>query len=163
MADTLKRPLRWVPLFGEFEITEQEVRFKGRLVSVPVTVDSPGAETEEKPMFGLLLSNRTLADGDVAADVQFEDVGPDTACELAVAYDANAGHIVNAGLGGESWALFTIREFGGPKMAGPGWRNHRAPATVQTSAQECSTISKLGLGVQLSLFSLTTSLLALGR
>jgi hypothetical protein len=113
-------------LFGEFEITEQEVRFKGHLVSVPVTADSPGAEPEEKPMFGLLLSNRTLADGDVAADVQFEDVGPDTACELAVAYDANAGHIVNAGLGGESWALFTIREFGGPKMAGPGWRNHRA-------------------------------------
>jgi hypothetical protein len=44
-------------------------------------------------------------------------------CELAVVYDANAEHLVTAGLGGEEWAMYGIREFGGPR---PGkWLDHR--------------------------------------
>jgi hypothetical protein len=73
-----------------------------------------------------LMSSLKLTDGDITATVEFADIGPDTFCELAVAYDTNADHIACAGLGGESWAMISIREYGGPRTDGKGWFLHRA-------------------------------------
>jgi hypothetical protein len=73
---------------------------------------------------GVALSNRTIGDGDVRATFEFDHVTNETTCQFVVSYNPNATHLVAAGLGGETWALFSIREFGGPK-APQGWWAHR--------------------------------------
>lgn len=77
----------------------------------------------ERPTAGLALSDVALADGVLTAEVEFERVTADTACELALSYDPNAGHILTAGLGGP-WALYGIREYGGPRH--DKWWNHHS-------------------------------------
>src|SRR5687768_11312392 len=115
----LTTPSGWVPIFGEFETTAQEIRFKGQMVPIPPTNVATGdAQEQRQPMFGLLLGNETLADGDITAEVEFDEVTPKTLCELAVTYDPNADHLVAAGLGGDPSAFLTIREFGGRNTAG---------------------------------------------
>lgn len=118
-------PVGWIPLLGEFDVVEGEVRFHGKRAP---TVEQPGGpETDQKdqPAIGLALSNLALADGKVSAEVEFAQVTAESICELAIAYDANGRHLVTAGLGSESWAMFGIREYGGPRTAGQGWWDHR--------------------------------------
>jgi len=119
----------WVPLFGEFEIGEDTLLFRGkRIPPPPPPVEQPaGASTEAKdvPSFGLILSSLMIADGKISAEIEFKQVTPDTICEIAVAYDLNASHIVTAGLGSQPWAMFGIREFGGPQTSGQGWWDYR--------------------------------------
>jgi hypothetical protein len=116
----------WVPLFGEFDVAEKETRFKGKNVRSPAADGVVSAEAVEQASLGLLISSLTLADGDVTAEVEFDEVSEKTICELAVAYDPNANHVATAGLGGAEWAMFAIREYGGPKTGGQSWWVHRA-------------------------------------
>lgn len=125
MADGALKPISWVPLYGEFEATGEDLRFKGKVLPPTPTTNPGDAPATEQPAFGIALSNRKLADGDVVADVTFDQVNEDSVCEILVSYDANARQIATAGLGGDDKALYTIREFGGPKTNGPGWWKHR--------------------------------------
>lgn len=118
-----REPVKWVPLLGEFDSSDHSLVYRGK--TVPTEPSGPSAEQTTQPGAGLALSNLTLADGIVSADVQFNEVTPDTICEIAVAYDTNATHIVTAGLGGQSWAMFGIREYGSQQTAGKGWWDHR--------------------------------------
>jgi hypothetical protein len=116
--------IRWIPLWGEFDITG-DLRFKGKVIpSSPGT--EPGAEAkEDQPAFGIALSNRKLSDGDVVADVTFDEVTKDSVCEIVVSYDANAARLAATGLGGFEKAMYTIREFGAQTTPGGGWWNHK--------------------------------------
>ena len=123
-----EKPIGWVPIFGQFTTAPPEIRFHGRLLP-PRQADTqsrPNAEPTQIASLGLLISNQALADGDVSATVEFATVTEQTYCELAVAYDINANHVVTAGLGGETWAMFSIREYGGPRTEGKGWFLHHA-------------------------------------
>jgi hypothetical protein len=130
--DTQDKSIRWVPIFGEFGTSPDELRFRGRLVPATSAESQPNAEPAQLPSVGLLMSSLTLADGDVSATVAFSNVTDRTYCELAVAYDVNASHLVSAGLGGETWAMFTIREYGGPRTDGKGWYLHHARGERQS-------------------------------
>jgi len=116
----------WVSLFGEFEVLSPDrIVFHGKkIVSVPIG-SLPGAEATERASIGLLVSSNILGDGDMSAEVEFEEITDDSVCELAVIYDPNASHIVTAGLGGDQGAMFSIREFGGPRSEGKGWWYHQ--------------------------------------
>jgi hypothetical protein len=116
--------LGWVPMLGEFDILDDHLEFKGKLVATVDNSAQAEGPSEQRPGVGLALSSVTLSDGLVSADVEFDAITPDTICELAVAYDSNATHIVTAGLGGEPWAMFGIREFGGSR-ARQGWWDYR--------------------------------------
>ena len=106
-------PMPWVPRLGDFDVTEEEIRFKGRRLMLPPPEGSPeGAESKEQASVGLILCNRTLADGFITAEVEFEQITDKTVCELAVAYDPNAAHPVTAGIGGTTLGMFGIREYG---------------------------------------------------
>jgi len=123
-----KENIGWVPIFGDFEIKEGAIRFRGKHILASTSDEPPSAEGKEKgqAMVGFLLSSLTLADGDLSAEVEFENVTSETICELAVSYDLNARHIVTAGLGGDPGMMFTIRELGSPRNIGPGpWLYHR--------------------------------------
>jgi hypothetical protein len=111
---TLDAQIGWVPLLGNFEAKGDHVLFRGARVKASPPDSPPGAEPKEQVTHGILLSSQTLADGDVSAEIEFEKVTEDTVCELMVSYDAGAQHIVCAGLGGDKFAMFTIREFGVP-------------------------------------------------
>lgn len=113
-------PVDWVPIFGEFEFVPDGLRFKGRRITPP----EPGGDLKDAPAFGLFLSNLTLADGDMSAEVEFAGVNSDSVCELAVAYDSNARQVATGGLGGSGVTLYAIREFGGPLNTQ--WWQHRA-------------------------------------
>jgi hypothetical protein len=123
LPDALRKKAGWVPLYGEFEVEPNLIRFKGKRIPRNVGTDAPPSEPRDQPTFGLIVSGHTVADGDIEADVVFDGVTQDSVCELAVAYDPNARRIVTAGLGSETWALFGIREFGGPKNQA--WWDHQ--------------------------------------
>jgi len=125
VTDAAVKPIVWVPIFGEFETVGFDLRFKGKTVPQLPANEPGGTPNIDQPAFGIALSNRRLADGDVVADVVFDQVTGDSVCEIVVSYDANARHLVTAGLGGSDGALYTIREFGGAKTDGPGWWKHR--------------------------------------
>jgi len=58
-------PVGWIPLLGEFDVVEDEVRFHGKRAP---TVEQPGGpETDQKDQsaVGLALSNLALADGEL--------------------------------------------------------------------------------------------------
>jgi hypothetical protein len=116
----------WVPLRGDFE-TEPNLVFRGRKILAVPPNSPPGTDKVEQADFGILLSSLTLADGDVAVDVELEQATDETICEIAVAYDADARHLVCAGLGGEKSSMFTIREFG--KQDPQGWFYHHVGGT----------------------------------
>ena len=118
-------PIGWVPLVGEFNTAETDIEFVGKRIPVGDQPGQPVAEERDRPSFGLVLSSLSLADGTLRAEVEFERMTPDSLCELAIAYDANGQHFVTAGLGSEPWAMFGIREFGGPKPDGKSWWAHR--------------------------------------
>jgi hypothetical protein len=85
-----------------------------------------GGEGGKKPgspeaAYGLILSNQTLADGTLTADIVFEKATPETIGELVVSYDSNASQLVAAGLGGPIGGLYSIREFGGRMAPGNWW------------------------------------------
>src|SRR5437868_6177274 len=113
----MKTKTEWVPLFGEFDSTDAngEVVFRGRRVPAPEQVGGTGVAPSDQASIGLALCNETIADCTIAAEMEFSDVTPETICELAVSYDANADHLVTAGLGGPTWGAYGIREYGGPK------------------------------------------------
>jgi hypothetical protein len=121
MGENERAQPRWVPTLGEFTIADQDVVFQGKLV--PMASNTTEGQTTLRPSAGLALSSATIADGIVRADVAFEEMTKDSICELTVVYDANAQHLVTAGLGSEDWAMYGIREFGGPRPSK--WWGHR--------------------------------------
>lgn len=121
MVDNEGAQLRWVPTLGTFTTSDQSVVFLGKLV--PIASTTADEQTTLRPSAGLALSSATISDGTMSADVTFEEMTKDSVCELTVAYDANAQHLVTAGLGGQEWAMFGIREFGGPRPTN--WWDHR--------------------------------------
>lgn len=115
----------WVPIFGEFDISQDKViSFKGKRIILPAPGKPPGAEDKEQPSLGLLLSSQSISDGKLTAKVLFENVTQDSFCELVVSYNQNPLHLITAGLGGEPFALYSVREFGGPRTKGQGWWNY---------------------------------------
>lgn len=114
----------WIPLFGTFLPDADSITYVGKRVPVAPTPETPNPDPPDQPAVGLALSNHTLGDGDVWADVEFQDVTSDSMCQVAVAYDVNASQLAVAGIGGDTWALFSIREYGGPKNKN-GWWAHR--------------------------------------
>jgi hypothetical protein len=117
------RASSWVPVLGEFDHDDSALRFKGKLYNPGPEAGQTDAEVKERPTAGLALSNLALADGILTAEIEFERVTDNTACELVLSYDANATHILTAGLGG-SWSLYGIREYGGRRAAQ--WFDHQA-------------------------------------
>jgi hypothetical protein len=120
--------INWIPTIGEFDITPDEVKFLGK--AVPPQEEPAPHEPESKPApgLGIALCDRSLADGSISANIEFEAVDEDTTCELLVAYDVDNNHFMNAGLGPESWAMFGIREYRGPRIPNS-WFNYRTAGT----------------------------------
>ena len=122
--DTNTPTTGWISIFGEFDTSSGGVGYRGKRAPAPEPQD--GVPTQgDRPGVGLVLSSQTIADGKISAEIVFKQVTPDSICELAIAYDSNASHMVTAGMGSEPWAMFGIREYGGPKTSGQGWWDHR--------------------------------------
>ena len=115
----------WVPIIGNFDVADSNIIFHGRRRPVTPSGDPPGTEPREQASVGLLVSSNVLADGDMSAEIVFDNVTEESICELAVFYDPNATHLVCAGLGGDSDAMFSVREYGGPRTEGKGWWHHQ--------------------------------------
>jgi hypothetical protein len=128
VAEKKKRAVKWVALYGEFNFNDpKKIEFLGRSLPIPKTVDPASfKDQKEQPSFGLALCNRTIADGDISADVVFDEWTPESVCELAVSYDPNSTQSVSAGIGGTEYSLYSIREFNVPNTARPGWWVHRS-------------------------------------
>ena len=118
-------PTKWVPAIGEFETDGGSVVFHGKRVPRTDQAARTDSDPKDQAGIGLALCNIALADGVVTADVIFRAMTPESVCEVAIAYDANAYHIVAAGLGSEPPAMFGIREFGSQKTANQAWWNYR--------------------------------------
>ena len=116
---------RWMPLMGEFDTATEPLVFKGRAILAP-TSGQPQAEPTALASVGILLSNLKMVNGRLRATVKFDEMTPQSVCELILSYDPNTKGQVTAGLGG-SGAMFSIREWvpaATPQTQG-GWANHQ--------------------------------------
>lgn len=104
----------WMPLFGEFDITEQAIKFLGKTIQ---------HQDQPTPAIGNLISDQRFAGGTIEATVEFDDVKERTAAELIVSYEPRSGAFLIAGLGGFPWAMFDIRDYR-PGVVDQAWRTH---------------------------------------
>jgi hypothetical protein len=107
---------RWMPLLGEFDVVDEEIRFLGKPIQYQ---DQPA------PAVGNLISDQRFPGGTVEATVLFDDVKERSAAELILSYDPQSRAFLLAGLGGLPWAMFDIRDFR-PGVIDPPWTNHGA-------------------------------------
>lgn len=122
-----RNTIGWVPLRGNFDAEGDQVVFRGTDVPEDSVADSLGTQQAQNLTFGMALSSESLADGDVSAEVELDEVTDDSVCEILLAYDPGARHMIAAGLGGDRLAMFTVREFGGSDP--PGWTYHNVGGT----------------------------------
>jgi hypothetical protein len=118
--------LKWVPIFGEFEIKKDTIVFKGKLVEAPAqATEGTATETREAPAqvpaIGTIVCNQQITDGTVSAEVTFEEVGPSAGCELILGMDVETRGFISAGINGSDYALFSIRQWF------PGTQGSQAP------------------------------------
>ncbi len=106
----------WMPLLGEFEIRDSEIKFLGKTIQYQ---DKPG------PSIGNLICNERFPGGAIEATVEFEDVKERSAAELILSYDPKSKGFVIAGLGGLGWAMFDIRDFR-PGVTDTTWMTYAA-------------------------------------
>jgi hypothetical protein len=111
-------------MYGHFDSEDGEVTFRGKIVEPTEGGDKASDESQPKASFGIVLSDIAISDGSISADVEFASITDDSICELAVAYDVNARHFLTAGLGGDRWTMFDIREFGGQREGS--WTYHQS-------------------------------------
>lgn len=124
MAKANEKPRGWVPVLGEFEFSPDRVVYVGRWFTPLQAERQSSPDPAPQAAIGVAMSSVAMADGSVQAEVEFETVIDASICELAIAYDVNARHLVTAGLGSQPWAMFGVREFGGPRRR-DGWWDHR--------------------------------------
>lgn len=117
---------RWMPTWGEFEISQSLIRFKGK--AIPRNVAGiPEGPTDDAPnaAVGILLCDQEMSNGRLSADVRFSAVTAMSVCEFILAYEPNTKRQLVAGIGGGS-GMFSIREFGPSDGGAPGeagWSN----------------------------------------
>lgn len=121
-----QKALTWIPVLGDFEFKGDHIKYLGKWLPTSQPSDTP--DPLPNAAFGLAMSDVALSDGVIEAEIEFETVNSATMCELAVAYDTNARHLLSAGLGGEPPIMFGIREFRGPRRA-DGWWDHEIGGT----------------------------------
>ncbi|MBV8202651.1 MAG: hypothetical protein JOZ15_18705, partial [Acidobacteria bacterium] len=103
--------VKWVPLFGEFDVGAETLTFRG-MIARPKTQEGEAQGTApEASSVGIVLSDRTIVNGSISAVVEFEEVFSDTGCELILAFDVRTGGMISAGIPNFSWASFSIREW----------------------------------------------------
>ncbi len=106
---------KWVPIWGEFDVGDKEIVFKGK--EIKLEPESSGEATVEgkQPIkmaqFGTLLSDQQMSDGIVSADVVFDEITDSSSCEIILAYDVHDQSMLTSGLGGNLWAMYTIRQW----------------------------------------------------
>ena len=105
---------KWMPLLGEFDVTEEEIRFLGKTIQYQ---DQPA------PAVGNLISDQRFAGGTIEATVSFDEVKERSAAELILSYDPQSRGFLIAGLGGLPLAMFDIRDFR-PGIVAPPWTTH---------------------------------------
>jgi hypothetical protein len=93
---------KWMPLLGEFDVTEQEIRFLGKTI-----------QYQERPIpaVGNLISDQRFSGGTIEATIHFDEVKERSAAELVLYYDPQTQGFLLAGLGGVPGTMFDIRAF----------------------------------------------------
>jgi hypothetical protein len=119
MPDIKKiKSLAWVPIWGEFEISEAQITFKGYTMKKPEpaksdvpTVSQP--ETPPDPISGVgrITSDRRLSDGTISVDIEFSGVDQFTTAEIMLDNNPVTGEMFTVGLGAAK-NLISIRHWG---------------------------------------------------
>lgn len=97
----------WAQLSGKFDIKPNELIFKGEPVPFKDPQDPEGKE-QIGSLFGHLISDQSLSEGEVEAEVIFQKADARSACELIINYDSETKSYVSAGI--SSLPLYGIME-----------------------------------------------------
>ncbi|TGK41164.1 hypothetical protein [Leptospira andrefontaineae] len=99
--------MKWIPIIGQFDITETGFVFAGGEMTYLGTLRGPA--------IGNIISDKTFNNGSIEVDIEFEKFDENSGAELIIAYDAETKAMLNAGILGtaQSPATFNIREFNG--------------------------------------------------
>lgn len=112
---------RWVPTFGDFDVSEGLIVFKGK--KLPAEAPATPSGQEFMASVGVILCDRVMVNGTLRATVSFDEITPLSVCELIVGFDVATQSQVTAGLGG-NFAMFSIRTWPPTKDARASWINH---------------------------------------
>lgn len=115
---------RWMPIMGEFALSDDRIVFKGREI-VPPASGAPQPQQAPLAAVGILLSDHKMVSGRLRARVEFAEITPYSVCEIIVGYDLKTKAQITAGLGG-SFGMFSIREWvpPSPPQSGGSWANY---------------------------------------
>jgi len=156
---------KWVPILGEFDVRDKDIKFKGKSVELQSQssgeLSTDGGQPPTMPQIGLLLSDQQMSDGIVSADIMFDEITDNSSCEIILAYDVHDQSMLTAGLGGNLWAMYTIRQWIPPSPLQKGqWNgldqsgtrsNMRAGITYHLDANIKGSLIQLKLdGVQVA-------------
>jgi hypothetical protein len=106
---------KWIPLIGTFDIRDEVLEFRGRLLTLGTEPN-----VHHVPSVGISLADTRFAGGSLQATVVFSEVDDRTAAELLIYRDPRSDFQVTAGLGGSRVGMCTIRHYDGKN-----WTYHR--------------------------------------
>lgn len=101
-------PRSWQPTFGQFDVDQNEVVFKGRTI--------PGVDGKPLAAVGNIISNQWFAEGTISARIRFETATQYSACQILMFYEPSGPYFITTGIGGHG-SLFSVAMFA-PSQAG---------------------------------------------
>jgi hypothetical protein len=100
----------FVPIIGlPLEKKGDTWRFKGG------TVEANQPDKDPVPHMGLHLCRQLFSGGHISTKVQFTEVSAASGAEIVLSYDPQTGTTLSAGIPGNDFPLFAVREFSGGK------------------------------------------------
>ena len=150
---------RWVPLWGQFDISDDQITFNGKWIDSPSVTDQQStsqapSQPERIAAIGLLIADQTMVNGSLSATVKFDDIIPQSVCELILGYDVKTRGMLTAGLGG-NWQMFSIREWlpaSAPQQTTSDWKPYEIVgdrANLKANVPYDISISLIGSNISL--------------
>ena len=106
----MSSPIKWAVIQGNFDLGKDLITFHGK----PLPLKNAKGEDEGVGLdIGIVMSNARFLGGDISAEIEFNKIDVNNACEIIFYYDAASTVQISAGIG--TFGSFCIRQWDGSK------------------------------------------------
>ena len=139
----MSSPIKWAVIQGNFDLGKDLITFHGK----PLPLKNAKGEDEGVGLdIGIVMSNARFLGGDVSAEIEFNKIDVNNACEIIFYYDAASTVQISAGIG--TFGSFCIRQWDGSK-----WIEHAVSGNRQSLKPNRRYLIKVNIrGSRVTLF-----------